>query len=82
MVDGVDTELGLQLAMGMKGSQIKVKWRHLTSEEKYCNHHNKQQAWSDKWRCLAYKKLCRWSKEHGIPIEYMEVQSSRVLLNL
>lgn len=30
LVDGVDTELGLQRAMGMVESQIEVKWSYLT----------------------------------------------------
>lgn len=34
MVDGGDTELALQIAMGMEGSQIEVNWRHLTTSRK------------------------------------------------
>lgn len=34
MVDGVDTEQGLHIAMEMEGSQIEVKWRPLAIKRK------------------------------------------------
>lgn len=77
IVDGVDTELAVQIATEMEGSQIEVNRKHLTIRRKSIAIiiiNNKAGLKSrGSW------PLHRWSKEHGILMEYIEVQSTKVL---